>query len=107
MSQSLHNNAPIFVTVMHSNLNSSNNFKNRVSSFVVGVNGFNFLPPLKENKFGSNYPITIHPDTKSEDIFDSSRLFGYIAGKAEVPVIIDTGDSISLTPISTDFVGDI
>ena len=52
-------------------------------------------------------PIEIHPDTEYKTVFDSAKLFSYIAGQSELPIIIDTGASISLTPVISDFVGDI
>lgn len=73
---------------------------------VAGFKGFNFLPQVKES-VQKSHPVLVHPNTTYNLIFDSSELLGYCAGKAEIPVIIDTGASVPLTPVITDLVGNI
>ena len=74
-------------------------FKYTIQSYFAWFNEFNFLSSLGKNTYGPNTLIPVNLNIKCEDIFDSSRLFGYLTGKAEVPVIIDTGASITLTQI--------
>ena len=73
---------------------------------VAVLNGFHFQSQSCSNSTVCK-PFTVNPSTDYQTVFDSSKLFGYVAQQAEVPVIIDTGASISLTPIITDFVGEI
>ena len=76
---------------------------------VAGFNGFNFLPNDVASSFQADMfkPIEVHPDTEYKTVFDSAKFFGYIAGQSEIPIIIDTGASISLTPVISDFIGNI
>ena len=71
---------------------------------ITGFNGFSFLPADCKHHCKS---IEVSHDTDCKTVFDSTKLFSYIAGQATIPIIIDTGASISLTPVITDFVGDI
>ena len=71
---------------------------------VAGFNGFNFQPADCDHHCKS---IEVSYDTEYKIVFDSAKLFSYIAGQATIPIIIDTGASISLTPVITDFVGNI
>ena len=119
VAESLRDGSPLPTRVVHAAPNSITKFYHRISSFfsalsnpyvlfgcVAGFNGFNFLLPIKEQHKRSR-PIVVQPNTSYQSVFDSSQLFTYLAGKAEIPVIIDTGASISLTPVITDFVGEI
>ena len=109
-----------FLQNLFSFINPLNNFKTFIKyplkytktllrSCVAGFNGFKFLPDDVASSFQADMmtPIEVCHDTEYQTVFDSAKLFGYIAGQSEIPIIIDTGASIPLTPIITDFVGTI
>ena len=56
------------------------------------VADFNFLPnPSVNSVYYEFKPVVVHSDTTYETIFEKSKLFGYLACQADMPVIIDTG----------------
>ena len=133
VGRALQDTAPLTVKVVHAKMkndnflqnlfsfiNPLNNFKTIIKyslkctttllkSCVAGFNGFNFLPDDVSSSFRADMmtSIEVRHDTEYKTVFDSAKLFGYIAGQSEIPIIIDTGASISLTPIITDFLGQL
>ena len=110
VGDSLTHTSPIKVTVVkgrEQGIHLSNPFKlllsvNNLLRFtklgiracVAGFNGFDFL---KTSSLDCNScdSIQVHHDTSYQTVFDSAKLFIYIAGRADIPIIIDTGASIS------------
>ena len=53
---------------------------------VAGFNWFNFLPTICQDQCE---PLKIYHNTEYKTVFDSTKLFGYIDGNSEIPVIIE------------------
>ena len=99
------NSESLFKTIIGALISGPSRSTKTISRVLVaGFNGFNFLP---NNCTDHCRPVEVHHNTDYKTVFESAKLFSYIAGQATIPIIIDTGASISLTPVVTDFVGAI
>ena len=80
------------------------------TSLCVSITGFNLQQTLPKNIVLNDVSKIIIDNATTNDCFsdsDYTKLFGFLVGNAEVLVIINTRASISITPVVSDFLGDL